>query len=421
MNVRVAILFFAVTTVFAGSGELIKSHSEIISAAEAHIERGQYQNAIDTLAPILKADSEEPDAWFIMGQALEGLGQDEEAIEYFIKAAEAGGIYTEAYFNAAYLLFEIERYEESRDNYRAYIDEYPNDAGALYNLGVVYNALGDWNACTKSYEKALLADPKHYNALYNLAVAYYDSGDYTRSIHFWNRLLEIDNKDIDGHYGLGVSLYDSMEYYDAADVFENGVKLAPDDGRFHYQLGRCYYSIYNYADSIDAFSRALELGFMPDEDTYYLGYIFADMHEYDQAIYYLERAMEYNTDAGRPHVEIALMYRRIGKFGQALDSLYMAKRLEYEDMPLLFNLLGLTYLDLGQYDMAAKFLRQSINEETNYTEPHYNLAVTLEHIDTAKAISQWERYINLAQGVPGEKYSLEEAKRRLKRLRKNGR
>jgi tetratricopeptide (TPR) repeat protein len=159
---------------------------------------------------------------------------------------------------------------------------------------------------------------------------------------------------------------------------------------------------------------------MPEEGTYYLGYIFADIHDYSQAIYYLELASEYNSSLARPYVEIALMHRRLGKYGQALDSLYMAKRLEYEDMPLLFNLLGLTYSDLGQYDMAEKFLRMSIKEETGYTEPHYNLAVVLEKTNEAEAVTQWERYINLARGVPGEKYSIEEAKRRLKRLRKNG-
>jgi tetratricopeptide (TPR) repeat protein len=171
-------------------------------------------------------------------------------------------------------------------------------------------------------------------------------------------------------------------------------------------------------EALAAFVEALRLGYARDEAAYYIGYIYSDLHRYQLALEYFERGAEFNPDYAIIYLEMARIYRAMGKNARALDKLVIASEKGYDDEAGLAYEFGITYKELGLYETAADYFADAVREDVGFLEAHYYLAEAYENFDEVKALRQWKRYLDLAEGQPGEKYSVEKAKSRVEELRK---
>jgi chemotaxis protein methyltransferase WspC len=69
------------------------------------------------------------------------------------------------------------RLEEAVKVCETYLKRHPSSVEALYLLGVIYDATGDWEKARPYYRKALYLDPEHYDSLMHLAYAAEKEGD----------------------------------------------------------------------------------------------------------------------------------------------------------------------------------------------------------------------------------------------------
>ena len=66
-----------------------------------------------------------------------------------------------------------------------------------------------------------------------------------------------------------------------------------------------------------------------------------------------------------------------GEYQKAID--YLQKlNIKYPNQPLLFNLAGVCFKELGDLEAAIKMLNIAISLNTNYAEAHYNIAVIFQ-------------------------------------------
>ena len=63
-----------------------------------------------------------------------------------------------------------------------------------------------------------------------------------------------------------------------------------------------------------------------------------------------------------------------------VDSVEKIKELNatYPNVPLLFNLIGACYKELGQLEGASKMFESAVNIKPDYAEAHFNLGVVLK-------------------------------------------
>ncbi|HYU31394.1 MAG TPA: DUF2059 domain-containing protein [Thermoanaerobaculia bacterium] len=59
------------------------------------------------------------------------------------------------------------KWEDAKNAYLRYLEESPDDVGAVAELGVCYKELGDYDRALRNFDRALVLDPGHWQALYN--------------------------------------------------------------------------------------------------------------------------------------------------------------------------------------------------------------------------------------------------------------
>lgn len=395
----------------------VVSYDELLAEATAKYEEGDTVGASELLGQIIQEYPEDPAANYYLAQILYDRGLYESALESYKKAVKSAE-FNDALFNVGYLSYEMGDADTALEYYGKYLEYRPGDSTALYNMGIIYSDLGNDAYAAKCYEGSIESNPYNIDALYNLAVIYYDRGEYNRAVHYWDRLLELDEDDADSLYGKGMALYNLNEYDAAVESLARGSELSPDDGRFPYQLGNIYYSLNELDKALAAFVEALRLGYARSETAYYIGNIYGDLHKYRLALEYLERAADLDPDYAGVYVEMARIYRAMGKNARALDELVKASEKGYDDKADLAFQYGMAYKELGLYETAADYFSDAVHEDNGFLEAHYYLAEVYENFDAVRALKQWERYLALADGQPGEKYSVKEAKSRIEELRK---
>jgi hypothetical protein len=64
-------------------------------------------------------------------------------------------------------LYDQGKWEEAKNAFLKYLEETPDDPGAIADLGVCYKELGDYSRALRNFDRALVLDPGHWQSLYN--------------------------------------------------------------------------------------------------------------------------------------------------------------------------------------------------------------------------------------------------------------
>jgi len=73
----------------------------------------------------------------------------------------------------------------------------PRDAWLYYQIGTLYEEMGDKNKAIDSFKKAISFDHGHSWSYYKLAKIYESQSDSIKSVLMWNAILKIRNGDPD--------------------------------------------------------------------------------------------------------------------------------------------------------------------------------------------------------------------------------
>ncbi len=383
-------------------------------AGEAAFWGGDYVAAELAFFETLMARPDDGRAHYYLGRIYQARGLRGKAAEHYEVAA--GPAYPETYFFLGLLYHDEGRLEDAAARYRRYLEFYPDDAAAWFNLGVTLAAAGQSAEAEEAYLKVLAEAPRSVAALHNLAVLYHRRGDFDRAAFFWRRVLEVAPADADAYYGLGLANYYAGDYAAAAAAFNEGTRLEPLQSRFFYQSGRVYFELKKYDLAVGLYKRAFELGYDEGEIAEGMGLAYEGWRRYEKATPLLRKAAELKGDeAGRVYAALGRIERETGRTGAALADFYEAAA-RLEDAAEVHNQIGELYLEADLASWAAEAFEKATALEPSNRDYNYNLAVARERSEPSRAPEQWRRYLELAEGVPGEKRRAAEARERLQRL-----
>lgn len=89
--------------------------------------------------------------------------------------------------------------------------------------------------------------------------------------------------------------------------------------------------------------------------------------------------------------------------GRYLEAIEKIKELNviYPNVPLLFNLIGACYKEVGQVAGSVQMFKSAINIKPDYAEAHYNLGAVLEHLGRKnEAIDSYKEAIKILPNYP---------------------
>ena len=166
----------------------LKQYPKAIEAyKKAIVIEPDYTVAIDALGGI----------YYLEGRYEDALGMYKKIIE--IKAD------AQAYRNIGNLLNDMGRNEEAIEAFKNAIKTNPKDALAYNDMGSVYFKLNLVDDAIKAVEKAEEIDPNCAFAYNNLGSFYYNSGKYEKAIELFNKATNLDTKFYLAYINLGLA------------------------------------------------------------------------------------------------------------------------------------------------------------------------------------------------------------------------
>lgn len=131
-------------------------------------------------------------------------------------------------FRLARAYNHVDDYDNAIATYQAYIQDYPHDQNAYYNLGLIYYKLDRITEAIDLYSQAIAIDPADTNVQYKLALIYFDQQRYDDATKVVNDILAEDPTHHDARELL-VELYSAQQQWQQALAEVNRLQvLVPD-------------------------------------------------------------------------------------------------------------------------------------------------------------------------------------------------
>jgi len=239
------------------------------------------------------------------------------------------------------------------------------------------------------------------------------------SVDLLSRSVEIDPSFVVAAYMLGVVHSSLGNRWKAAAQFRAATQLDPLYPEPYKALGDLYLSQPRrlFDQAVEAYSKAIELRPFYADAYVGLGDAKAAKSDTDGAIAAYQKALVYNPVNPRVHMSLGkIYYGEKGLYYEAVNAYKKAIDLDPHSVDARMGL-GEVYEEKGLYKEATEEYRRVIEIDGKHTGAMYNLALVYEKVDPKAAISQWERYIELAAPLATEKDWVDVARQHLRKLK----
>jgi tetratricopeptide (TPR) repeat protein len=132
------------------------------------------------------------------------------------------------FFEKGIDLAKRQKWTEAAAALQSSLDNQPDSAATHYNLGIVYQQLGQQKESREHYQQAIRIAPDLVSAHVNLARLLAKEKEWDQAaVHFKKVVLARPN-DGNSHYNLGVALVKQDKWKEAAEHFQTALHIRPD-------------------------------------------------------------------------------------------------------------------------------------------------------------------------------------------------
>ena len=239
------------------------------------------------------------------------------------------------------------------------------------------------------------------------------------AVDLLSRSVEVDPSFVVAAYTLGVVHSSLGNRWKAAAQFRAATQLDPSYPEPYKALGDLYLSQPRrlFDQAVEAYSKAIELRPFYADAFVGLGDAKAAKSDTDGAIAAYQKALVYNPVNPRVHMSLGkIYYGEKGLYYEAVNAYKKAIELDPHSVDARMGL-GEVYEEKGLYKEATEEYRRVIEIDGKHTGAMYNLALVYEKVDPRAAMTQWEKYIELASPLATEKDWVDVARQHLKKLK----
>ena len=364
-----------------------QDHSAKVELARLYLGRGEFSEALSTLASIPK-DRFPPDAIPAQAASLLGLGRREEAAALILRTKRSPAL--EADLAEVFLDGNAPEYAiQAADTALAGSQRVP--ARLYYIKGRALQATGNPSAALSNLRQALARDPKSVDTLVAIAaieasgnkheksldllkradalqpdspavlrplvVEGMKAGEPKTALHAAQALADKNPDDLDDLYLAAAAMVEGADYTTASSIFEKYVSQRPEDSKGFLGLGIAQLAQQHYPEATKALERSLQIDPKLAEAEYQLGVAADQTGAAAEALRHFDRAVQLQPEHAR-----------------ALAAL------------------GEQYVQVGDLERAHTALERSIAVDPNSPKAQYDLALVLSKLGkTAEAKQHMDR------------------------------
>lgn len=279
--------------------------------------------------------------------------------------------------------------EEALSNLNYLLKYFPDDAELLYNIGIIYEKLKDFNNAEKAYKNAVELSPQA-DFYYNLGEVLVTLQKWDEAIVAFNKVLQTDADDGNCYFNLGLCYFNKDELKQSENYFQRAIELNPKDIYAHFYLGNIYQEqgLTNFAE--ECYRHVLEIS--PDYSWAYfnLASIAYQNNNIEEAKDNLLHAIDCNNqdiEAYKLLVKICIKDNDIENILTILHT-----RLDKETNGDLFYILAQVYKHIGKSEEYITNLELALTNALTLTYPSDKVEMELKLAKSASGIDMPDEF-----------------------------
>lgn len=291
------------------------------------------------------------------------------------------------YTQAGYDAIENNQYTQAMESFVKAEENGEDDLMILRGKGIASYYLMDYQAAVDYYHESMLLTGSRvtdidYDLNFYLADAYEKLDEYEQAIDTYSAILALNDKDVMAYYYRGTDYLKVGEHDLAIEDFDKALSLEPDNYELRIEVAGRLSDNYYEEDGI----RYLQ-NFLVDNEkklsSFDKGRIYYYMGDLDNAKVYLEDARD--DDDQNTVLFLGKTYEKLGDYNYAA-SVYDNFLKRHPESAIIYNQLGLSKLEAGDYEAALNAFVSAKNIENNGLEQTllYNEIVANEYLGEFK-------------------------------------
>ena len=296
---------------------------------------------VDASLPLFKAALDAcpdfPQYWISYIDALEKVGQPDDAAELLLKARQAG-LTGEAIDSLGAKLnhpededelsllkfrlveaFNRGEYAETETLAQEMNRNHPNEAIGWKVLGAALTQMGRAPEALAAMQKALQLVPLDAEARLNLGVVLTRLGRLVEAVAHYRQAIAIHPDYAEAHCSLGNALAIQKDFAGAEASYRKAIAIKPDVADSHNNLGNVQYYRGNLNDAVASYRKAIALA--PDSADPYnnLGNALRILGKLDEAEQCCRKAIAIRAGFAEAHNNLGNLYKDAGRIGEAVE------------------------------------------------------------------------------------------------------
>jgi tetratricopeptide (TPR) repeat protein len=309
-------VYYTVTPIYVNT-PLEPQSQDIYRAAEAAIQRGDWDTFISSMNQIATAQPDTADVPFLIAEGYRSRGECSQALSYYNQALQVDGTFAPAYLGLARARLCIDGGADPTDLYKLALQYDPN-------YGEVYLDRANYNLHNKNYNAALPDLAKASGIMPNSALvqlgfaqAYLLSGDNTKALAAAQKANSIDLTLLPSFFYLGEALVVNGQYADAIKPLETYLIYQPADGSAEEMLGEALAQTGQYQAAIDAGGSAVQLDPNQVRAYIYMGNSYLALNDLNNASVYYKKAIQFFPDSFDANIGLTQVLYKSGTYGNS--------------------------------------------------------------------------------------------------------
>jgi tetratricopeptide (TPR) repeat protein len=239
------------------------NHVACACLAQALDAIGQEDEALILCTNAVRIEPNYPPGQFFLGMILLKKGKSEEALNHLSAAARLAPFDTTMHYNFGKVLLDFDRPKEAAACFIATLGNNPNFTEAHNGLGKAYWKQGKLDQATNQLSQAVTLEPDNPQFHYDFGTVLLANSNVNEAIAQFSEALRLKSDDADAHGNLAVAFIRQGRAREAVIHFSEAVRLQPNDPERRFNLGLALLDNHQPAEAAFQFSEELRLA--PDE------------------------------------------------------------------------------------------------------------------------------------------------------------
>ena len=265
-----------------------------------------------------------------LGQALDAIGQEDEALTLCTNAVRIKPNYPPGQFFLGMVLLKKGKSEEALSHLSAAVRLAPFDTTMHYNFGKVLLDFDRPQEAAACFITTLDNNPDFPAAHNGLGKAYWKQGKLDQATNQLSRAVTLEPDNPQFHYDFGTVLLANSNVDEAIAQFSEALRLKPDFADAHGNLAVAFIRQGRAREALSHFSEAVRLQPNDPDRRFNLGLARLDNHQPAEAAFQFSEELRLTPNETKAHYRLAQALQQQNKLAGAVEHYREALRLTPE-------------------------------------------------------------------------------------------